>query len=262
MFAAHLRTARRFGTHAVLFAASAEQFEELAAVPAAERRIDIWYEAGSTGSLMLLLAYLITRDDAWDGAGRRLLLFRPADLATEEAEEMLRGKLAESRIEAEVVVVDDQASAAALQEASRSASLVLLPFVLTADGPVSTWRLPLDALITGLPVTGMVAAGRELDLGAEPEHGEHGERAKRSDRAADLEAIAKRAEEEAEAAREEVVAVRKELAGSVDPEQVDELADRLLEAQERARRMHRRAARCRAKAHAAAQEGGRIAEPK
>jgi hypothetical protein len=79
------------------------KWERLQTQSTEERRIDVWWQEDAT-SRLLLLAYLITRHESWEGAAIRVLSV-VYDENTPENMEDLKKKLEEARITAEPVIV-------------------------------------------------------------------------------------------------------------------------------------------------------------
>lgn len=155
----------------VLHESSPEDEEHLEQKKPRERRIDLWYREDATGHLSLLLAYLMTRSEAFDGAAIRLLAPRPEGVSEKRWRGQLQTMLDDVRIDAEIAtpaVADD----ATVGEMSADAAVVYLPLRLTSRG---TPRCPIAKDLAGLlkilPHTALVLAAEDIDLDAEPEVG-------------------------------------------------------------------------------------------
>jgi beta-phosphoglucomutase-like phosphatase (HAD superfamily) len=205
---------------------------------------------------MLLLAYLMTRTEAWEGARIRLLGICCSDVSTDTADS-LRSTLDEVRIEAEAVLVEE-ADAGVVAQRSADASLVLLPFRLRGDRPLGPFDGPLEALLAPLPVTALVLAAEDMDLDAEPEEGEAAEAAQILDSLSDVGRLAELTAQDARKADEAVQARRAELeAAATQPggaEAVAQLKGQLHELEVQAEKARRRAARFAARLQAVRQE--------
>ncbi|SDZ80741.1 transporter, cation-chloride cotransporter (CCC) family [Desulfuromusa kysingii] len=171
-FGQNLRTSLRLGYNLVVLDALEEEWQTLERQPANERCIDIWYQSGNTGSLMLLLGYLMTRSDFWSHARLRVLVAEQDDNA-EATKENLRQELERVRITAEAVVVKD-CSAATIIASSADASLVFLPLALKEGRIIDSTGEMVDNLLPNLPLVALIVAAQQIDLDAEPESGAAG----------------------------------------------------------------------------------------
>jgi hypothetical protein len=160
----NLRTALTHHCNVIMLTAGEAQFQRVEAMAETERCIDVWCLDDSSGHLMLMLAYLMTRNDPWKDAEIRLLLV--AENSPEQTLNSAREMLEEFRISAEPVVVD-AADSAAVHRHSAGAAVVFLPFSLRDDTPVSRAGEDLDTLLEGLPLTALVLAAEGVDLAAD-----------------------------------------------------------------------------------------------
>lgn len=167
-FGRNLRTAFRLGCNLLVLDADRREWERLAGQAAEARRIDVWWRANPTGELMLLLAYLVTRCDEWDGAGIRLLAAPGQGESPGAALRALEEKLDEFRIDAQVEMVDalDSARIVAL---SGDASLVFLPFGIHGGRFYGPAGGDLPELLRGLPLVALTMAAQDVDLDADPD---------------------------------------------------------------------------------------------
>ncbi len=194
-----LREAYRFGCNLIIMDATSAEWNDLTEIPAGKRRIDVWWQDDATGNLMLLLAYLITRNEEWEGAAIRLLAVRDDSHVEIPTEETLQQRLEEVRIEAVPLVVDNS-DADTVIETSRDASLVFLPFRLRDLTSISAFGSSPEDLFSQLPLTALVLAAETIELDAEPEEGEAAERANALDALSDAEKKAEKAQKETEKA--------------------------------------------------------------
>ncbi|HZM00274.1 MAG TPA: amino acid permease, partial [Planctomycetota bacterium] len=74
IFVRQLRAAAQLGVNLIVLDARSAELESVLAFPPHRRRIDVWWTGDETGRLMLLLAYMMTRSDDWNGATIRLLV--------------------------------------------------------------------------------------------------------------------------------------------------------------------------------------------
>ncbi len=255
-YGSHLRIAFRLGCNLVVLDAEEPEWAALRDVPPDERRIDVWWRGDASSRLLLLLAYLMTRTEDWEGARIRLLGICCASNSSKTAE-ALQSTLEEARIEAEAVLVEE-AGPAEVAARSADASLVLLPFRLRGRMPLGPFGGQLEKLLAPLPVTALVLAAEDFDLDAEPEEGTAAEAARVLDALDDAERLAELTAHDAVKTEEEVSKMREELeaatAQPADSETLDGLAGQLRELEQQAEKARRRAARVAARALTARQD--------
>lgn len=251
----NLRVAFRLGCNIIVLRAGKEAWAALEAVPAHERRIDVWWRSDTTSHLMLLLAYLMTRSEAWNGARIRVLAAdnenRPRQTRAD-----LHKILEDVRIEAEPEVLPE-VSAGTVTSHSADAAFVFIPFRLWGDQLIDPFRAPLADIMSKLPIVAAVLAAEDVDLDAEPEEGKAGETAAALDALADAEKRAKDAEkdaaEAAQKADEKLREMRDAALSGADKEAMAEIQKSAEEAREEATKAAQRAAKALAKAEQAAQ---------
>jgi hypothetical protein len=208
---------------------------------------------------MLLLAYLITRNKAWQTAKIRVLA-PSVDHPTEETMNEFRQKLADARIEAEPEMVFN-ANMSNIIAYSQSASLVFLPFRLKGNQPLDPFDNPIEQILSDLPTTALVLAAEDIVLESEPDTGKAGEMASALDTLEDAEKKMRQAQKAAEAAQEIVTGLKEKLTeldsetdkDNIDPQKREELHASLKAAEEQAEKTKRRAAKARAKAELASE---------
>ena len=144
---------------------------------------------------MLLMAYLITRDESWADAKIRVIS-TPVLNWSKNSTEDLKGLLEEIRIKAEPEIVD-KPDLKKIVETSTGSTIVFMPFRLKKDRIVNPYNIPVDELISGLPVVSLVLAAEDIDLDAEPEEGKAGEMALALDELSDAENKVRDAEKKA-----------------------------------------------------------------
>jgi len=259
LYGRHLRTAFRFGCNIVILDAKKDAWSALEAIPSNKRRIDIWWWGDATSRLMLLLAYLMTRSDAWDDAKIRVMDVS-LDKNPEKTVEDLHRILDEVRIDAEPEVVA-KVSADAIAAYSSDAALVFLPFRLRGNQPLDPFGEPLNQILDRLPIAALVLAAEDIDLDADPEEGTAAEIAAALDALADAEKKARNAERDAAKAYEAVEDAEKKLRKmqAKTPFEIDEaallkLSASVQEAREIAVKAARRSAKAGAKVGDAAHE--------
>jgi amino acid transporter len=246
----NLRTAFRLGCNLVILDAEKTAWTTLEALPAEKRRIDIWWTGDATSRLMLLLAYLMTRSEAWENARLRVV-----GICEDKNEELtikdLEMILEEVRIDAEAHVVKTR-DKKAICGCSKDAAMVFLPCRLGKEYLMDVFGVKVQELLTCLPVVALVLAAEDVELDAEPEEGTAGERAEALDAVVDAEKRAEKAEKtaleataKAEEAQEEI---REAVLSGEDEETTAKLAKEAKEAKEEAIKASRRAVKATVKA--------------
>ncbi len=261
LFSRNLRTVHRFGCNIVLLAAEVDKWEALAGASADEsqRRIDVWWWADATSRLMLLLAYLLTRDEHWQDAKIRVIASSKDD-DREEAVEKLQKTIDEARIDAEAHIVA-KLDADTLVEESADATLVFIPFQIRKDRPLDPFGGILEATIFTLPTCALVMAAEDIDLEAEPEEGKAADMAEALDAVADAENRVRFAEKEFEGAASAFESIKANLQRMLAKPQnirdevgLNELIKEVSAAEEKLGKAHRRFLREKTKADDAARE--------
>jgi amino acid transporter len=246
--AGHLREVFRFGCNLVIFHSTERGWPSTEELPSGERLIDVWWLGDATSRLMLLLAYLMTRNEDWSGAGIRVLAM---DRNKDEARvlEDLKQTLEDVRIGAEPVVVSEM-DAETIRTHSSGSSLVFIPLRVRGKQLLGGAGEPLEELFPRLPMTAFVMAAEDLDLEAEPEAGEAGERAAALDAVSDAKKAARTAEKDAETASEEaekIVGDMNESLVSGGDKSLEKKVRAAMEAREKAIKTSRKAAIARAR---------------
>lgn len=258
LYGRRVKTAFRLGSHIIVLKTDEEEWERLKAVPAQERRIDVWWWDDASSHLMLLLAYLATRNKDWQGASIRVLA-PSLDHPTEDAMADFRQKLENARIDAEPEIVFN-AKPSNVIGYSKGTALVFLPFRLKGNQPVDPFDRPVEQILADLPLTALVLAAEDIELEAEPEEGKAAEIAAAADGLSDAEKRAKDAKKDAKAAAEVLVAAKEKLQQQIksdagDTTTIATLKANIKTAEKQAAKTARRSAKARAKAIAATKAG-------
>ncbi len=266
-YAHNLKTAYRMGFNLILFHYDESRWENLLTTDRQGRRIDVWWSGDATSRLMLLLAYLTTRQSLWEKAEIRVLTAGTGE-RIEKANEDLIQLLEDVRIDAQAHIVEDHSPDTVVSRSSKS-SLVFLPFKIQEFKITDMQGYSLKRVLPKLPPTAIVMAAEDIDLDAEPEEGPSGELAQAMDRLRELEqkaSISKRAEERAKDSVEKINASIAAIADqdNQDEDALKELSARLAAAEEIAEATFRKAAKDIAKAEDAAKLvrklGGTVAD--
>ncbi len=145
------------------------EWDSLETVAASKRVIDVWWEDSSTGQLMLLLAYLLTRSHEWSGARIRLLGPRDVVDSTEKHGKVLRDRIEEIRIDSEVFVTpdhDENTDRRHLRHRVRSYSCRSGSHGGRFYSPFG-WEIGLA--VARLPIVVLSLAAEDVDLEADPD---------------------------------------------------------------------------------------------
>lgn len=251
LFSQYLYETRRQGLNVVILTASTQGFATTDKQPPETRRIDVWKTDGEEVSLSMLLAHLMTRTSEWEDATIRLLSPVGDGRTIEEEEERMFHELREMRISAEAVAVADPNLDDVLVR-SADAAAVFLPLRVVGETPLGPFETAPNLFLEKLQITALVLPAGNLEINADPEAGLHAEIAEATDEFKRLKRLAEQAERKAEQAR----AVAEELARRFnEKESVEDGpaagAAEVEEAEARAEKLKRRAAKARVKADAA-----------
>jgi len=129
-------------------------------------RIDVWWGGQRNGSLLALLAYLVSQHDDWRHARIRMLQVVQGGAEHLEAERRLAQIVHAARLQVEVeVIVSHEPIPALIVEASSSSDLVLLGMAERDITGFSTYLAdPRSELLDRLPTTLLVMSNGEMDL--------------------------------------------------------------------------------------------------
>ena len=131
------------------------------------RRIDVWWGGlQSNGSLMLLLAYLLSTDINWRNPRIYLKLVVPDETAAVAARENLKSYIDKLRIDvkSQVYISQGRPFADILRQFSKNADLVFLGMATPRENYISYYE-NLQAKVVGLPSTVFVLAAPEFAFG-------------------------------------------------------------------------------------------------
>ena len=126
--------------------------------------IDIWWRGRKNGSLMLILAHLLTCNRFWHKTPIRLIRMASPDQKREAERELLA--LAEnSRIETTMVVVTDEDDFdAAFKKYSADASVIFLGFIPPQPPDFQAFHDRIDRQLADMPTTFLVASAGDTDI--------------------------------------------------------------------------------------------------
>lgn len=129
------------------------------------KRIDIWWRGHENGSLMILLAFLLSHNWEWARSTIRVLRLVKTDAGREPAEKALRELVQRSRVEAESrAIVSEKSFRTVLHEHSSDADCVFLGFENPEQGREIAWHSFYERLFQGMPTTILVnsCAGEDV----------------------------------------------------------------------------------------------------
>ena len=126
--------------------------------------IDIWWRGMANGALMLLLAYLLTRNAQWRTRRIRLLRVITNDAGREEVLVHLNELIEHARIPAQAEVVVAERVAEAIQHHSRWAAVVFLGFEPPEEGKELALFEGMERLAGPLPITIFVNSAGGMSL--------------------------------------------------------------------------------------------------
>jgi amino acid transporter len=256
----YLSGAFRLGSNIVILNALEERWSFLEGLPPQDRCIDIWWFGDATSRLMLLFAYLMTRDEEWSESRIRVLAAAQKK-GTKRDLESLRLTLQDVRISAEPQILV-KPSIETIVEQSTEAAFVFLPLHVRKNRLVSPLSASFDSLVSRLPLAAFVIAAEDIELEAEPEEGKPAEIAAALDAAADAEKFARKQEKEAaeasEQAEEKRRALQEAVEKSVPRDKLSEVRKASREAEKLASKAAQKAEKARTEADEAAESAERL----
>ncbi len=253
-----LRQIFRQGKNLVVFRMDPESWDRLQAEPREDRRIDVWWQDNATSRLMLLLAYLMTRNEPWNKTTLRVLT-QGNGQRIEAEKEKLNKILEEIRIDAAVQIVENFNAETIVQQ-SADATFAFLPMKIAQNRIVDPTGKSFDRSLPRLPVSAVVMAAEDIDLDAAPEEGLAAQIALAAD---DLEAAREKAEAAEKSASKKKEALEslnnqlkaledKGLSGAVPLDTRKDLKAEIKTAESGAEKAYRRAVKAKVKADHAA----------
>jgi len=129
------------------------------------RRIDIWWRGRENGSLMVIIAHLLSLNWEWSGVNIRILRLIRDEEGRKPATQALRDLVDAARVKAEVtVLVSDAPFPEVLSRHSEDATVVLMGFNVPEEDEAKAFRDRFEELLSGLPTTLLVCSSGEADL--------------------------------------------------------------------------------------------------
>ncbi|MBI1212948.1 MAG: amino acid permease [Alphaproteobacteria bacterium] len=164
-FSRNLRVAFRLGCNLLVLDASPEEWEALNQREPKLRVVDVYWRANRTGELMLLLAHILTHSSDWRGSKMRVLVHPEAGQDASQAEQELKKKLEEFRIEADVLAHKGEIEE--LTRISKDSSFVFLPFSIHGGRFYDMFGNEFLEIGKSFPVAGLTMAAQDVDLAAD-----------------------------------------------------------------------------------------------
>ena len=166
----HLKIAFKLGCNLIALDSEQLSAQWVLSIPEEKRRIDIWWGNDKTGQLMLLLAYLMTRNRIWEKA-RIQVNVNCSGAKRSDCETNIKTLVKDARIKADIVFVTDALNDPLVS--SGDAAMVFHPFHFSGTS--------IDKRIKSMPPVALVMAREDIDLDAQPEEGRPGEMASAMD---------------------------------------------------------------------------------
>jgi amino acid transporter len=180
-YARNLKSAFQQGLNVIILDTDLNKWDRLLAKNDSEHQyvIDVWWRDDSTGNFMLLVAYLITRNEIFKNSVIRMIAQGEKKDVTQITEQ-LKKQLEDIRIDAEPLIVQD-IDQETIVEISSDSSMVLMPFRVKDYRFIDSSGGSLYRLLPQLPLTVLAKAAQDIDLEAEPDEGLLGDLAAASD---------------------------------------------------------------------------------
>lgn len=129
------------------------------------RGIDIWWRGESNGSLMVILAYLLSLNKTWGGTSMRILriIGEPAEHAATSKE--LSTLISAARMKIAIkVIISKEPFADIFRTYSKDATAIFIGFSVPKPEAASSFHRSFTQLLTGMPTTMLVHSTGEADL--------------------------------------------------------------------------------------------------
>ena len=250
LYGRYLGEAIRLRCNVIVLHIDEETCDMSMAKPAHERNIDVWWRDDESSRLMLLLVYLMTRSDEWNGAKIRLFIQSP-EKDSEKNKKNIQKFLDDVRIGAEIHIAE-KATIETIHEHSSGSAIVFLPLVHGRSGPTGPYGAHLETVFSRLPAVALVVAAEDIELEALPEEGREGEIAATVDAARDArekaDKLEKIAERVAMEAKEKIDRLERQLPGDKNEKSLKEMEKTIRELKDSVKKASRDAEAARKKA--------------
>jgi len=160
-FVKHLATAQMLGISQIVINDSG--LPDLK--PRQKKTIDIWWRGKNNGSLMVILAYLVSLNSDWTNTNIRILRMVRSKEEQKAAWDELRQLCEAARIRADIlVVVANSSFRETLHAYSSAATVVFLGFRIPQQPDAASFQQNMATLLKGLPTTILVHSTGEADV--------------------------------------------------------------------------------------------------
>ncbi|HCD32814.1 MAG TPA: amino acid permease [Phycisphaerales bacterium] len=161
-FARLLRTVAGLNRSLILVRSENED-EELWSPPSGP--IDVWWRGRSNGPLMLMLAFLLTKNHGWRNRTIRLLRIVPNEAAKEEVQRHLSELAQSARIPAEIRIFVAEDAVSKIKKVSSDSAVVFMGFEPPENADADElFYLNTERLIDGLPRVILVDDAGSIEL--------------------------------------------------------------------------------------------------
>ncbi len=127
--------------------------------------LDVWWRGNENGSLMAILAYLISLNTEWSNVKIRFLRVVRQDESREAAFEELKTLVESSRMHAQIVIIDsDKPFVEIFHAYSNEATAVFLGFQIPQLEEAKEFHTFFSSLLKNMPTTILVNSTGEADL--------------------------------------------------------------------------------------------------
>jgi amino acid transporter len=134
-------------------------------VPRQKKRIDIWWRGHKNGSLMVILAHLLTRNLEWDRTSVRVLRVIEDEAGRQPAVAALQELIDAARVEATAeAIVSSVPFVEILHRHSRDATCVFLGVEAMAIDDEGRWHQVYEQMLKDMPTTLIVSSGGGEDM--------------------------------------------------------------------------------------------------
>ena len=247
-FTENIRMMFRMGCNILILNTEDQKWEALTTSFPEKPEIDIWWQNNATGRLMLMFAYLMTRNENWEDAKIRLLA-RESKNNPEETKADLKKMLDEFRISAVPETVPNF-NADTVADTSKDATVLFYPFRIQQYRLTDVNGMSLERILKNIPISVFTMAAEDIDLSAGPEEGVAGDLAQATDALNIARKKERAAKKEFEDAQKKLVSLEsirsdthKEQPSHKDGTEDPKLDNDILKAKETVEKAHKKAAK-------------------
>jgi amino acid transporter len=134
-------------------------------LPVEPRRIDVWWRGQENGSLMVILAYLLTQNWMWSRTRIRLIMVEAPGQSKADVEKKLEQLLDAARLDADYLALEPTDDfRQCLRDNSGDADLVMLGFRPPSDDDAEVFHTRYSRMVEDMPTTMIVSSTGGADL--------------------------------------------------------------------------------------------------